>query len=93
MMAVDSIRARAARLEQLNLGLAKEAALWKSLDSPLLRAEQQAYLTAIRDGIAALDAAWHTLTTAVRRIEDDAAASFVRRDHGTFIASAEKNQR
>jgi hypothetical protein len=74
MMTVDSIRARAARLEQLNLGLAKEATLWKSLDSPLLRAERQAYLAGIQDGLAALDAAWHALTTAVARMEKDAAA-------------------
>jgi hypothetical protein len=71
MMTVDSIRARAARLQQLNLGLAEEVARWKAAESPLLDAERQAYL---KDGIASLDAAWHALTTAVARMEKDAAA-------------------
>jgi hypothetical protein len=74
MMTVESIRARAARLQQLNLGLAEEVARWKSLESPLLDAERQAYLNRIHDGIAGLDAAWHALTTAVNRNEKDAAA-------------------
>jgi hypothetical protein len=74
MMTVDSIRARAARLQQLNLGLAEEVARWKAAESPLLDAERQAYLKCIQDGIASLDAAWHALTTAVARMEKDAAA-------------------
>ena len=59
MLTVDSLRARAARLQQLNLGLAEEVARWKKLESPLLDAERQAYLNCIQDGIAGLDAAWH----------------------------------
>jgi hypothetical protein len=74
MMTVESIRARAARLQQLNLGLAEEAARWKTVEAPLLDAERQAYLKSIQDGIASLDAAWHALTTAVGRMENDAAA-------------------
>jgi hypothetical protein len=74
MITIESIRARAVRLQQLNLGLAEEVARWKSLESPLLDAERQAYLKSIQDGIASLDAAWHALTTAVARMEKDAAA-------------------
>ncbi|HBI45835.1 MAG TPA: hypothetical protein DDY78_23720 [Planctomycetales bacterium] len=71
-MTIDSIRARAARLQQLNLGLAEEVARWKAAESPLLDAERQAYLQCIQDGIAGLDAAWHALTTAVARMQKDA---------------------
>jgi hypothetical protein len=39
----------------------------------LLDAERQAYLSCIQDGIAELDSAWHALTTAVARIEKNAA--------------------
>ena len=74
MLTVDSLRARAARLQQLNLGLAEEVARWKGAESSLLDAERQAYLSCIQRGIAGLDAAWHALTTAVNRIEKDAAA-------------------
>jgi hypothetical protein len=73
-LTVESLRARAARLQQLNLGLAEEVARWKNLESPLLDAERQAYLKCIQDGIGSLDAAWHALTTAVARMEKDAAA-------------------
>jgi hypothetical protein len=74
MMTVDSIRARAARLQELNLRFAEEVARWKGIESPLLDAERQAYLKSIQDGIGSFDAAWHALTTAVARIEKDAAA-------------------
>jgi hypothetical protein len=58
MLTVDTIRARAARLQQLNLGLAEEVARWKAVDSPLLDAERQAYLNGIQGAIAGLDGAW-----------------------------------
>jgi hypothetical protein len=74
MLTVDSLRARATRLQQLNLGLAEEVARWKGVESSLPDAERQAYLNCIQGGIAGLDAAWHALTTAVNRIEKDAAA-------------------
>jgi hypothetical protein len=41
----------------------------------LLGVERQAYLKCIQDGIASLDAAWYALTSAVARMEKDAAAS------------------
>jgi hypothetical protein len=74
MITIESIRARAARLQQLNRSLAEEVARWKAAESALLDAERQAYLKSIQDGIASLDAAWHALTTAVGRLEKDAAA-------------------
>jgi hypothetical protein len=54
--------------------LAEEVARWKNPKSPLLDAERRAYLKEIQNGIAGLDAAWHALTTAVKRMEKDAAA-------------------
>ena len=74
MLTVDTLRARAARLQQLNLGLAEEVARWKAAESPLLDSERQAYLDSIEDGIAGLDAAWHALTTAGTWLEKNAAA-------------------
>jgi len=71
MHTVDSLRARAARLQQLNLGLAEEVARWKGAASPLLDAERQAYVSCIQRGIAGFDAAWHALTTALARLERD----------------------
>ena len=74
MMTAESIRQRAVRLQQLNLGLAEEVARWKTAESPLLASERATYLKAIQVGIAGLDAAWAALTTALERIEKDAAA-------------------
>jgi hypothetical protein len=74
MMTVESIRARAARLQQLSRALAEAVARWKAAESPLLDAKRQPYLKCIQDGIAGLDGAWHALTTAVARMEKDAAA-------------------
>ena len=75
MLTTESLRARAARLQQLNIGLTKEVAGWKRAESPLLDAERDAYLKHIQDGIAGLDAAWETLTKALARIDKDAAAA------------------
>jgi hypothetical protein len=56
MLTVDSLRARAARLQQLNLGLAAEVARWNGAESPLLDAERIAYLKEIQGGVAGFDA-------------------------------------
>ena len=74
MLTPDNIRARVARLQQLNLGLAEEVARWKGAESPLLDAERKAYLSCIQGGIARFDDAWHALTTALARMEKAAAA-------------------
>jgi hypothetical protein len=74
MLTAASLHQRTALLQQLNLGLAEEVARWKTLESPLRDAERAAYLTCIQDGIAGLDAAWNTLTTALGRLEKGAAA-------------------
>jgi hypothetical protein len=84
MLTVDSLRARAARLQQLNLGLAEEVAHWKAIESPLLDAERQACRSHIPGGIACLDDAWHALTTALGRMEKDATA--LRREYGDDAA-------
>ncbi len=76
MLTTESLRRRAARLQQLNFGLAEEVACWKDAASPLLDAERAAYLKCIQDVIASFDAAWHTLTTALARIDQDGSSSY-----------------
>ncbi len=83
MLTIDSIRQRAARLQQLNLGLCEEVARGRALESPLLGSERAAYLNCIQDGIASLDGAWSVLTTALGRMEKDAAAR-----RGGYVAPA-----
>lgn len=41
MITVDSLRGRAARLQQLNIGLVGEVARWKGAESPLVDAERK----------------------------------------------------
>ncbi len=54
MITVDSLRARAVRLQELNVGLAEKVARWKGAESPLLDADRQAYLRCIQAGITRL---------------------------------------
>ena len=74
MITVNSLRARAARLHQLVIGLGQEVARIKKDDSPLLFLERQDYLGRLQDGIAGLDAARIALASALARIKEDAAA-------------------
>ena len=75
-MNVADLTARVHRLDVLMRGLAKEVALWKGGNDPLLYGERKAYLKAIQDALAGVEAARVVLARARRRLEDgeDAAA-------------------
>jgi hypothetical protein len=63
------LAARVRRLDQLARGLAKEVALWKSCNDPLLYLERKAYLNAIQDALAGTEAARVALVKARQRLE------------------------
>jgi hypothetical protein len=63
------LRARVARLDQLARGLAKEVTLWKSCNDPLLYVERKAYLSAIQDALAGIEAARVALAKVMQRLE------------------------
>jgi hypothetical protein len=50
--------------------LAKEVVLWKECNDPLLYLERKAYLEAIQDALAGVDAARVVLARARQRIEN-----------------------
>jgi hypothetical protein len=56
-MNLADLRARIRRLDELARGLAKEVALWKAGNDPLLYLERKAYLGAILDALAGVEAA------------------------------------
>jgi hypothetical protein len=68
-MNLEDFKARVRRLDKLARGLAKELTLWKACNDPLLYLERKAYLTAIRNALAGVDAARVVLAGVVRRIE------------------------
>jgi hypothetical protein len=52
--------------------LAKEEALWKPCEDPLLYVEREAYLGAVRDALAGAEAARVVMAKAVQRMEGNA---------------------
>jgi hypothetical protein len=68
-MNLEDFKARVRRLDKLARGLVKELTLWKACNDPLLYLERKAYLTAIRNALAGVDAARVVLAGVVRRIE------------------------
>ena len=68
-MTVADLAARVRRLDELMRGLAKEVALWKGGNDPLLYGERKAYLKAIQDALAGAEAARVVLARAQRRLE------------------------
>ena len=56
-------------LEELGRGLAKEVAVWRKGNDPLLYLERKAYLQAIREAISGVEAARVVLVKACQRIE------------------------
>ena len=68
-MNLEDVTARIQRLDVLGRGLAKEVTLWKQSNDPLLYQERMAYLRAIRDALAGVEAARVVLARAVRRME------------------------
>jgi hypothetical protein len=68
-MNLADLTARVQRLDQLMRGLAKEVALWKEGNDPLLYVERRAYLTAIQDALAGVESARVVLARAQQRLE------------------------
>ncbi len=69
MIDLPQRKARVARLEELERGLAKEVGVWQAREGPLLSLERRQYLNAIQSAIAGLDDARDVLTKAVARLE------------------------
>jgi hypothetical protein len=68
-MNLQDLRARVRRLDELSRGLAKEVALWRSGDDPLLYLERKAYLVAIRGAVDGVESARVVLAKASQRLE------------------------
>jgi hypothetical protein len=60
--------ARVRRLDELTRGLARELALWKQGNDPLLYLERRAYVNAMQDALAGLEEARVVLSQVVQRI-------------------------
>lgn len=67
-MTVEDLTSRVRRLEQLSRGLSREVTIWKAGDDPLLYVERRAYLNAILDALAGVEAARVTLAKARERL-------------------------
>jgi hypothetical protein len=67
-MNVTDLAARVRRLDALVRGLAKEVALWRGGNDPLLYLERRAYLKAIQDALAGLEEARVVLARARQRM-------------------------
>jgi hypothetical protein len=63
------LKARVRRLDELTRGLAREVAIWKQADDPLLYLERRAYLKAIQDALAGVESARVVLARARQRLE------------------------
>ena len=68
-MNLEDLTARVRRLDELGRGLAKEVALWRKGDDPLLYLERKAYLAAIQDALAGVEAARVVLAKVCQRLE------------------------
>ena len=69
MIGVEDVLARVHRLEDLARGLAKEVALWKEGNDPLLYLERKSYLNGIQDALAGVESARVVLARARLRLE------------------------
>ncbi len=66
---LHDIKGRIARLQQLSMGLATEAAAWKGGEDPLLYLERKQYLNAMLNALAGLEEACVVLAGVVGRLE------------------------
>jgi hypothetical protein len=66
---VADLKARIERLEKLARGFSAEVGRWKGDDGLLLFRERKAYLAAVQDAPAGVDAARVVLAGVVRRLE------------------------
>jgi hypothetical protein len=69
-MNLADLTARIQRLEALARGLAKEVTLWKQSNDPLLYLERKAYLGAIQDALAGVEAARVVLAKVCQRLDE-----------------------
>ena len=69
MIGVEDVLARVCRLDELARGLAKEVALWKEGNDPLLYLERKSYLNGIQDALAGVESARVVLARARLRLE------------------------
>jgi hypothetical protein len=69
VIGITDIDGRLRRLEQLTRGLAKEVVVWREGSDPLLYLERKAYLNAIQDALAGLEAARVVLARASHRLQ------------------------
>lgn len=69
MIRPAEIARRVTRLDQLMRGLSREVLLWQRGNDPLLYAERQAYLEAIQDALAAIEAARVVLARVRQRLD------------------------
>ena len=68
-MNLKELQARVHRLDQLGRGLSKEVTLWRKGNDPLLYLERKAYLGAIQDALAGVEAARVLLAKVCQRLE------------------------
>jgi hypothetical protein len=68
-MGLAEIKARIERLDKLARGFSVEVGRWKGANDPLLFRERKAYLGAVQDALAGVEAARVVLVGVVRRIE------------------------
>jgi len=74
MLTISDVRARLARLEQLSRGLAKERAVIREAEDPLLYLERRKYLCALEDARFGVEAARIALARALERIDGQGTA-------------------
>jgi hypothetical protein len=74
MFGPEDVAARVRRLEDLARGLAKEVALWREGNDPLLYLERKSYLNAIQDALAGVEAARVVMARATQRMRKDLAS-------------------
>lgn len=74
-MTIDDLRKRVERLEMLAKGLAKEKAVIREADDPLLYLERRKYLCALDDALHGVDSARVALAKALIRLADGGAVS------------------
>jgi hypothetical protein len=72
-MNLKQLRARAKRLEELSMGLAREDLCWRKGPVPVMHSEVALYLNAIYKARQAIDEARNTLRTACERLEEEGA--------------------
>jgi hypothetical protein len=73
MFSATDVVKRMRRLEELTRGLSREVALWKEGNDPLLYLERRAYLNAIQDALAGVEAARVVLARANQRLSNEKA--------------------